>query len=193
VYSKTELRQSLREQLERMTPDQYQLWNSQIEQHFFRLERVCQAQKIMIYYSVRHEVMTIGMIQRLLGLGKTVALPICTPERDLKAGLITSLDQLVPARFGLKEPPPEVPVMPPEALDLVVVPGLAFDRSGNRLGHGAGYYDRFLMRAGSVYRLGLAYAFQVVSELPAEPHDQPLNGILTPDGLVLIDRCDQVY
>ncbi len=185
MKSKAELRQTMRERLSQMAPDQYRSWNVQMEEAFFTLDIVRRAKRIMIYYSVRREVITTGIIQRLLLTGKSVALPVCTPERDLTATLITNLaNDLLPAKFGLKEPKPDLPILDPEMIDLVVLPGLAFDRSGNRLGHGAGYYDRFLAHESEAYKLGLAYDFQVVPELPVEPHDRPLDGLLTPTGLL---------
>ena len=188
LTSKKKFRDFIQVGFKTMDDEKYQKWNRLIRQAFFTLDLVMQSQRVMIYYSMRREVDTLFMIEELLVLGKNVSLPICTPNRDLEAGLIGDLSELAPARFlgpqlskaGLLEPRPGVPLMVPESIDLIVTPGVAFDERGFRLGHGAGYYDRFLARASQAHKLGLAYDFQVMKELPIEPHDIPVDSVLTP-------------
>ena len=94
-------------------------------------------------------------------------------------------EALRPARLGLWESAPTLPVediLP----DLFIVPALAYDRSGNRLGYGGGYYDRFLARAaeGHAVIIGLAFSFQILEHLPAEPWDRPVQALCTERGLL---------
>ena len=119
---------------------------------------------------------------RLAAGGCLLALP-CTPRRGSEGGLVFRLlregDVARPGGFGVHEPPQDAPAVTP---DLVLVPLLAFDRTGARLGYGAGHYDRTLpaLAARPGFRaVGLAYAAQEVERLPAEPHDHPLDGIAT--------------
>jgi 5-formyltetrahydrofolate cyclo-ligase len=101
---------------------------------------------------------------------------------------ILSLDNLQSARFGLLEPERDVGLMvEPDDLDLVIVPGVAFDRRGNRLGFGGGYYDRFFERCNAT-RVGLAYAFQVVDDIPAEDHDVKIDWLVTEDEVILCQK-----
>jgi 5-formyltetrahydrofolate cyclo-ligase len=97
---------------------------------------------------------------------------------------------LVTGAYGIREPAPDWPLVEPAAVDLVVVPGVAFDRHGTRLGYGGGYYDRMLptIRAGNpaAALVGLAYGFQVVADLPGDPHDVPVDAIATEAGLVMV-------
>lgn len=180
ILSKKELRLRMKSQLATITPQEYQDLNRNLYSNFIKLEILKKINFIMIYYSVRNEVKTIPIISYLLKLGKTVALPICTPERDLKAAIINDLSKLQPAQFGLLEPEPGAALLDYGKLELIVVPGVAFDQKGYRLGHGAGYYDRFLVKTPNGFKLGLAYDFQLIWEAPTESHDIKMNGILTP-------------
>uniref|UniRef100_B8DIG1 5-formyltetrahydrofolate cyclo-ligase n=1 Tax=Nitratidesulfovibrio vulgaris (strain DSM 19637 / Miyazaki F) TaxID=883 RepID=B8DIG1_NITV9 len=98
---------------------------------------------------------------------------------------------LKPGRYGIAEPDParcpaiDMDVAPDFAPDLAVIPGVAFDRQGNRLGHGAGYYDRFLAHPAMARTslVGLAYAFQIVPALPVAPWDRPVHALCTEEGL----------
>ncbi len=90
-------------------------------------------------------------------------------------------EPLIPGPFRIPEPPPELPVVAPREVDLWLVPGVAFDPRGNRLGHGAGYYDRLLAGAPG-RKIGVAWAFQVVDHVPSAPHDIPMDALVTDEG-----------
>jgi 5-formyltetrahydrofolate cyclo-ligase len=98
---------------------------------------------------------------------------------------VTSFADLVPGKFGIPEPRPETPCVAPTEPDLLVVPGVAFDRRGHRVGYGKGYYDRLLAVTGAPV-MALAYGFQLVEHIPDEPHDRCMDYILTPEELI---RC----
>ena len=86
---------------------------------------------------------------------------------------------LIPGRFGLLEPAPDCPSLPLKQLDLLLVPAVGFDALGRRLGRGKGYYDQLLSHT-PAKKCGIAFDWQVVDELPAEPHDVPMNYLATP-------------
>jgi len=92
---------------------------------------------------------------------------------------------LVPGRFGTSVPPEDAPVVAPNAL---LVPLLAFDAAGRRLGYGGGYYDRTLAALPGVWALGVAFAGQQVAKVPAGAHDVPLHGIATEAGFFRTER-----
>ncbi|HYH02634.1 MAG TPA: 5-formyltetrahydrofolate cyclo-ligase [Bacillota bacterium] len=183
IPGKKALRQEIAERLAGLGDPDYQRLNRRIQQCFFELQPVREARVIMIYHSIKREVATLPIIETLIRQGKQVALPVCTPERDLEARLIQSLTEVIDTgKFGLKEPRQDAPTVAIADLDLIVLPGVAFDNTGNRLGHGMGYYDRFLARIDPrVFKLALAYDFQVVSQVPAETHDIKMDAILTPE------------
>lgn len=171
----------MRCRLQTLTKEEYQSANLSIRQKFWQLDIVKKANCFLIYYSINKEVDTVLIIKRLLESGKAVALPVCTQEKSIQPRVIDNLERLVPGIYGLSEPGPTAPLIRTGQLDLIVLPGVAFDEKGVRLGHGAGYYDRFLAGS-SVYKLGLAYDFQVKPQIPVEPHDVLIDGLLTPSG-----------
>lgn len=131
--------------------------------------------------SVDNEVDTAGLIRQSLARGQEVAVPVVQPgTRVLRHALIQDLGQLQPGRWGLLEPAAGHPCWLEDLgrIDLVVVPGLAFDRRGNRLGLGGGYYDRFLARV-SAPKAGLIYSALLLDALPAEAHDIPMDLVVT--------------
>ena len=130
--------------------------------------------------AVEGEAGTREIVRRALAQGKAVACPrVRWDPPHLETYAIRSLDDLVEGRRGLWEPDPDrAEPVADFALDLVVVPGLAFDRNGWRIGFGAGLYDRFLsgLDAPSV---ALAFSLQILDSLPVEPHDVPVDWIVT--------------
>lgn len=176
---KNQLRQIMKAELANFSLEEFVTFNSAIQQRFFELPIVKNSNRIMIYYSINHEVATVQIISKLLEIGKIVALPTCMAGKNIRAGIIHSLAELVPGKFGLSEPAVSTLGIGPTDLDLIVVPGVAFDKRGFRLGYGAGYYDRFLVGT-DAFKLGLAYDLQIVDHLIIEPHDIAVQALLTP-------------
>lgn len=134
------------------------------------------------YWPFRSEIDPLPLMRALASKGCNLALPV-TPARGsglpLTFRLWSEADALVPGAFAVHEPSPDAPLAEP---DLLLVPLLAFDRTGARLGYGQGHYDRTLAalrRRGQVTAIGAAFAAQEVARLPVEPHDLPLDGIVT--------------
>ncbi len=108
---------------------------------------------------------------------------VCYPRvhgSELEVRQVTALAELIPGRFGLREPDPaRTPVVDPSTLDLVLVPGLAFTAAGARLGRGGGYYDRFLAGlAPHISRVALAFTCQMRATLPEDPHDVRMHEVI---------------
>ena len=149
------------------------------------LPEVLDARSAMTFWSFGSEVDTAPLIDRLAAEGRTVALPRIEGS-DIVAVAYVLGAATTETPFGAKEPA-EGRVLDPSELDLVVVPGVAFDRSGNRVGYGAGYYDRFLRRTrGRVPALAIAFAVQVVSEVPTGRTDRRVDAIVTETEVI---RC----
>jgi 5-formyltetrahydrofolate cyclo-ligase len=139
------------------------------------------AKALLFYAPLADEPDLWRLLEDSLATGKTVALPRFQPEQDAYvACLITRVDaDLQTGKFGIREPRGSCPIIPLNRLDLVLVPGVAFDLDGHRLGRGKGYYDRLLAETnGST--CGVAFDQQIVSQVPSEPHDVRLSCILTP-------------
>lgn len=149
-----------------------------IRNKLFNEEAFKKAKVVMFYVSLKDEVNTYLMIDEALKTGKRVAVPvILKEEKRLIAGEIKNrLEDLERQHFGIYQPRQDVVrEVPLNDIDLVVVPGVAFDKKNIRLGRGHGYYDRFLSGLPKSARtIGLAYDFQVVEDLPQDPHDIPV-------------------
>ena len=159
--------------------------------HISALAPYRSATAVLWYVSMPSELATPPAIEAALAEGKRVAVPWCDGD-DLGLWRLESVSELEPGTWGIPEPPPSRRGEPerriaPEALDFVVVPGLAFDRSGRRLGHGKGYYDRLLARSPAV-RAGLCYDAQVFPEVPAGPRDAVMDWLVTERGACPIER-----
>jgi 5-formyltetrahydrofolate cyclo-ligase len=114
--------------------------------------------------------------------GKFLALPRIEGE-NLCAHFVTSPADLTAGRFGIPEPRTDAPAAGP-SFDLILVPGLAFDRSGGRLGRGRGFYDRFLSGI-SGFRVGACFDWQLVDSVPVEAHDMRMDAIVTPSEIIV--------
>lgn len=155
-----------------------------IVHHLLALPQHHSASTVLLYLTFRSEVPTEPLVVALAEAGKRMAVPHMTSGlRALVAAEYVPGDPLELGPYGVPQPVLLRP-LPASALDLVIAPGAAFDRAGVRMGYGKGYYDRFLSDPelrGDV--LGLAYAFQVLDRLPAEPHDRPMDLLATEDGI----------
>jgi 5-formyltetrahydrofolate cyclo-ligase len=116
--------------------------------------------------------------------GQQVALPRFVPEENVYCAALLSenFETLLPGAFGILEPPVSSAIIPLNQLDFVLVPGVAFDLSGRRLGRGKGFYDRLLANVNSsdCIKCGIAADEQIVAGIPAEPHDISMDLLLTP-------------
>ncbi len=151
-----------------------------IMDRFLRLPQFDAAKCILLYASKGSEAHTDGIMRSALSLGKKVALPVTSNDKhELEFYEIHSPSELSPGAFGIPEPAPDPSkkVEPGEA-DLVVVPGISFDKRGYRIGYGKGYYDKLLPKIRGV-RVGLAYEAQMVERVPEAPHDVAVDMIVT--------------
>jgi 5-formyltetrahydrofolate cyclo-ligase len=156
--------------------------SSLIAEQLWKLPAIQKARSILFYASMPGEVDTLAMIEKACFLGKRVALPIVEQnQRNLIPTLISSMEDVRRGTYGIAEPrldPDKALVV--KDLDAVIVPGLAFDKLGARLGRGAGYYDRFLSTLPKIVTtVGLAFDFQLTESLPTEAHDVRLAHIIT--------------
>ena len=143
---------------------------------------------VMLYLSMRSEVETTGLLEGLLNAGKQVCAPVVNTEQlDLVPRRIRNLKtELVRHPYGMLEPNEACPIFPTEHLQLIVVPGVAFDRNGYRLGYGKGFYDRFLMTCPHAVAIGLAYEMQFVEDTFPQEWDVPVQHIFTETGRIEI-------
>ncbi|HVZ81849.1 MAG TPA: 5-formyltetrahydrofolate cyclo-ligase [bacterium] len=143
------------------------------------------ARHIGAFFSVGTEINTYPILEGILQEGKKLYLPRLVKDQNrFDFVQVADFEHLSPGPFGIQEPSGGHPTATAE-LDLVLVPGLAFDPRGHRLGFGLGFYDRVLphLRPGAL-SLGVGYGFQMVEHLPEDPHDIPLKALLTEKGFI---------
>ncbi|WP_297028293.1 5-formyltetrahydrofolate cyclo-ligase [uncultured Dialister sp.] len=146
------------------------------------------AKRIMAFLAMKGESNLDGLIARALSDGKEVYVPVCLPERQMEAGRLLDMDHFVRGPLGLRDLPKGYETVSPEKLDLVLVPGVACDREGNRLGMGAGYYDRYLVHVPFEKRIAALWDFQVAEAIPSEPFDERMAKIVTDKGIIVTKR-----
>lgn len=170
----TEAKAALRQQMAALScPD----WQPLLER-FLALPELETAHTVMLFYGVGREPDTVSVIDELLRRGKTVALPRCLAQRRMEARVIASCSDLVPGTFGIPEPGEDCSVIERDRIDLILVPNLCCDKHGYRLGHGGGYYDRYL--AGySGMTVALCPQAWFREKLPRDEFDLPVRLVLS--------------
>ena len=181
--TKRQVRTTLLRRLKQQKEDERRRKSAAIQRKVCRLTAFRRAKMVCCYVALPYEVQTWRMIEDMLSKGKRVVIPISQPrtKRLQLSEIRDPASELSPGAFGVWEPVPSArrPVRMDE-LDLVLVPGLAFDRPGHRLGHGHGYFDRFLARLPKATpTVGLAFRFQLLDRLPRTPHDHAVQSVLT--------------
>lgn len=159
--------------------------DKEILDRFFESKYYKEAENIFIYISYDSEIDTSEIIDKAFKDGKKIYVPRTEFEtRLMDAVEITSFDNLIKSSYGILEPSIEDSHINPNELDLIVVPGVAFDRNGGRMGYGAGFYDRYFKKINKdnikrIVKLALAYDFQVLEEVPMNVQDVPVDFIIT--------------
>jgi len=175
--------QEMKRRLAALPPAEKSLGTRLMERRLEGLACYFYARRVMCYVGVKFEIDTSPLIARALAAGKEISVPYClVAERRLLVSALYDLGELERGYFGLLEPRPEsLRPFGPALLDVIILPGLAFDLNGYRVGQGGGYYDRLLAEVGPcTVLLALAFDFQVYDQLPVESHDRPIHRIITP-------------
>ena len=176
---KRKLRQVMLEQRRTLTAEVRRVSGHLIQQAFVALPAYAEARIVALYSSIGGEVETGGVLESAQKEGKIVLFPVVCGDH-LRFVKVSDTGKMIKGTFGIAEPCITGEAYPPDAADLVVVPGVAFDRAGKRIGFGKGYYDRALHHLeGSGKLVGFCYDFQLVDEIVAEPHDVAVDIIIT--------------
>jgi len=161
----------------------------QVFLHLAEIVEYINSQNIMFYVATRSEVQTEEMIKMSIKMGKNVFIPIILPEcLNLAPSKIFDFDiELEKGKKGILEPKKEYyRLFPSENIDLIIVPGVAFDLSGNRIGRGFGYYDNFLRKVRSSTKIvALAFEMQIVKKIPNDKNDIPVHKIITEKRIII--------
>lgn len=180
--TKQELRKICLASRAQLGPEMRQESSNEITRRLTQLTSWHNRKVIMCFLTINSEVETSAIVEQAWREGKTVVVPKVEGKKLLCCEL-TSWNQLAPGTFGVPEPIEPVLVEPME-LELVLVPGLAFDPAGRRLGYGAGFFDRLLKKTRAL-RIGLAYSCQILDHLPEEANDCRVEEIITEKKIII--------
>jgi len=180
---KNRIRQILRDRKAALTPAERLEKSTRICRHV--MERIGAGETVLAYTSKELEVNTTPLIDALLDNRNPVVVPIIQKEDiSLRLSYIRNRAVLVPSTFGVPEPiGSEIPAQAGD-INTILLPMLGFDRTGARIGYGAGYYDRFLEKNPGMRKLGIAFACQEIERLPVDANDIRMDLIITEDGVV---------
>ena len=173
---KKELRRSIRERKRAMTEEEIVARSQMLGLLFIQSEAYKNAKTIYGYLPYNQEVRTVPMLEKALRDGKRVAVPKCYGD-EMKFIFMDDLSKVEKGYANIPEPIADGPVADDETA-LVLMPGLAFDPQGHRIGYGGGFYDKFLSREPNHPTLALCYEFQMLPELKTEEHDIPVDTVL---------------
>lgn len=175
------LRAQIKRRTAELTPDYFEQSNHHVVQNILRHPFYSAAKMIFCFVGTAEEIDTAPLIRQALADGKRVAVPLCIAKGVMEAREIKSLAELKAGAYGILEPAADSPTVPPDQMEFGVLPCVSCDRLGNRLGHGGGYYDRFLQQAGFPCVL-LCRERLLCEHIPTEPHDIRILHVITEAG-----------
>ena len=176
MVNKKELRRCIREKKRAMTAEEIEAKSARLGELFAQSELYRQAKTIYGYMPYNQEVRTVPMLERAIRDGKRVAVPKCYGD-EMRFLYLDDLNAVEPGYAGIPEPVADEPVADDETA-LVLMPGMAFDPQGHRIGNGGGFYDKFLAKEPDHPTLALCYDFQMLEHLETEEFDIPVDCVL---------------
>ena len=180
---KGELRKSVLAKRNALKKKDHAKKSKQIMERLFDFANFLEAKTVLFYLSAKSEVATDDMILKAIEHKKAVAVPLVDPqEKDIIPYKIEDLEQDVTTGYqGIREPVVQrCKQVPVEYLNLAIIPGIAFDERGGRIGHGTGFYDKLIPKLDATTRkVALAFECQIVQQIPMEPHDRYIDIIIT--------------
>ncbi|MHC4599721.1 MAG: 5-formyltetrahydrofolate cyclo-ligase [Planctomycetota bacterium] len=187
--AKRKLRNSVLEARDALSEAERASKSEAIQNRLFALPQWPPDGPVLFFHTMKTEVNTVPMMKVALDASIPVSLPRMAEGGALELLMVTDLDEdLEPNAIGIREPRPGAPRVNPRDLRIVIVPGVAFDPLGYRIGYGGGYYDRLLASAPRPLRVGLAFDLQRVPSLPRQPHDVPVDVLVTESGVHIHHR-----
>ena len=178
---KNQIKESVLEKRNSLSKQEVFERSKKIEKNLIDIDNYKKSKVVMFFVSFNSEVNTHDMIKNSLK-NKTVVIPKLI-NKDIEPSVIIDFDSLIAGKFGILEPI-EIMKIAYKNIDLILVPGIVFDKEGHRIGYGFGYYDKFLRKAPKAIKIGLAFDFQVIDKIPREMHDMPVDLIVTDERVI---------
>lgn len=184
MTDKNNARQYVRQLRDGMSEQENHRLSRIICDKLFDMKAFINSSDIRAYVSFRNEVNTIPLIEKCLTMNKTISVPKVYGE-DMIFYRIQDTSDLCEGYMGIREPSEDLPVMYSHS-GIIIVPGMVFDRRGNRAGYGRGFYDRYLAKFPELIKIGVAFDFQLVDEIDTNPFDVAMDYILTDTEIIKI-------
>ena len=171
--TKQELRQLIRQRKQLHSVDEAVAVIARLRQepHF------AHARTLLLYSALPDEVQTQPLLDELLSQGKTILLPRVVSDTNMELRRYTGPQDLQPGAYHIMEPTGQL-FTDYKQIDIAIIPGMAFDREGHRLGRGKGYYDRFLTLIPDAYKIGMCFPWQMADNVPCAPHDIKMDAVI---------------
>lgn len=182
---KKQCRSEINKKIAALSAEYNQQASRRIGEWLCGMEAFRKAETIFCFVGTPKEIDTSAIIRKAWKCGKSVVVPRCLEKGQMEACIIKKEDDLTEGKFGIREPKVDCPVLKPAQIDLIVVPCLSCDKKGNRLGHGGGYYDRYLEKCDAV-RVVVCREKLMLEEIPTEPFDQKSHYLVTEKGILPI-------
>lgn len=174
---KKELRKLIRQRKRQFSDSQLQELSFAVTDSLVAHPRIKEAKVVMAYCSLADEVYTRSLIDKLRVMGKTVVLPVVLDDTRMEVRIYNDANDLKEGAYGISEPA-GIRYDEIENIDVAIVPGMAFDKEGHRLGRGKGYYDRFLSQIPYIYKIGVCFGFQLLDNVPSAEYDIIMNEVV---------------
>ncbi len=188
---KNKIREKFKALRRDMDPELKAAYDRKICQRFMSLASYRFADSLLLYAPLKYEIDIMPIAEDALKRGKTIAFPLCDPEKHTMIyHIVSDLSQLKAGSYGIREPDPSLPVYDPiarkEENSVCFVPALVFDRNGFRIGYGKGFYDRYLSSFSGA-KMGVEYSTCVVNTLPRGRFDAAVDFLVTEKGVITIN------
>ncbi|MDO4548140.1 MAG: 5-formyltetrahydrofolate cyclo-ligase [Clostridia bacterium] len=177
---KRQLRRSVKSFLMSLADGEIASRSAVICDNIAKLDEFKNARVVMLYMPLKGEVDVTGLIRKVFETGKTACFPVITEKGHMIAAKADSLEDMLPDKYGIPSPTNGTATAP-DSIDVIITPGLAFDRRGGRLGKGGGFYDRFLAETSAV-TIAPAFVEQVVDEIPRMEFDRKIDILVCENG-----------
>ncbi len=184
MTDKNKAREYVRKLRNEMSAEDNQNLSQIICNRIFDMQEFNDCPDVRSYMSFRNEVNTIPLLEKCLADGKKLSVPRVEGE-NMDFCHINGMSELVKGYMGIMEPLKPLPVADSHA-GIIIVPGMVFDRRGNRAGYGRGFYDRYLAKFPELIKIGVAFDFQLVDEIETNPFDIPMDYVITDKELIRI-------
>lgn len=177
MMTKKDARQFVAEKLKDLSADYKKNANQEIQKQVFQLERYEKADTIFCFVSMENEVDTKPIIEDALSKGKCVGVPRCVGKHDMVVCKINGFEDLTPGVWGILEPKLECEILSKDEIQLGIIPCVSANQNGLRLGHGAGYYDRYLENS-DFYKVLICWRELLLEEIPTDEYDVTMDQVI---------------